>query len=58
MTIIDRKYIDEALRMAYDKLLKNADNPMSEASIEARTAIDCFEYVLEHCISIKEPQLW
>ncbi len=50
MHIIETKRIKDALQQAYDKQRKHADSPMSEASIEARACIECFEFVLEHCI--------
>lgn len=49
MSIINKKKIEAALREAEAKLRNNQDSPLSERSIEARTAIDCFKYVLELC---------
>lgn len=53
MHIIDIKLIEEALQQAKDKLRNNENRPMSEAAIEAKACIDCFEYVLKNCLKLK-----
>jgi hypothetical protein len=52
MHIIHIKRIEEALQQARDKQRNHRGNPLSEASIEAKACIDCFEFVLGQCKEI------
>lgn len=48
-TFIDIKKIEEALASAREKLRENDNGNLSERYIEAKTAIECFEYVFSLC---------
>lgn len=47
--VIERSRIEAVLAIARCKKRIHEDRPLSEAYIEAITAIDCFEYVLSLC---------
>lgn len=49
MTIINKAAIEIALKLAQNKLRTYENNKLNEGYIEAKAAIDCFNYVLENC---------
>lgn len=54
MAYINKKMVEAALNQAKAKLEKHKDGPLSEAYIEAKASVDCFEYVLRICGDVNQ----